>query len=190
MATTAQVLANRANAQLSTGPKTTQGRFAASQNATTPRSIPGNLLAPRPASGTEEFLVTEMARTMETAARGLHRSRHLIRHRGGRRTLGRHRTRIQVRHGRRASQPGPLCVFRQPRRTKLAQASVNCVLNAPIPGAHLERELQAHRHRDPLFDPGLEHGTPQVVRGKPAKPRRVTRTAAAYPNRTGDCRAL
>ena len=81
MATTAQVLANRANSQHSTGPKTEAGKSAVSQNATShglssarffllPHENPEDfdtLLSGledefQPESATEKFLVTEMAR--------------------------------------------------------------------------------------------------------------------------------
>ena len=81
MATTAQVLANRANAQHSTGPKTDAGKAAASQNATShglstssfallshehPEEFAELLHSLtseyEPDGPTEEFLITEMAR--------------------------------------------------------------------------------------------------------------------------------
>ena len=81
MATTAQVLANQANARLSTGPKTDAGKAAVSQNATShglssasftllPHENPeefASLLETlnqeyAPGCSSEDFLITEMAR--------------------------------------------------------------------------------------------------------------------------------
>ena len=81
MATTAQALANRANAQHSTGPKTDAGKAAVSQNATSHGLSSARFLFLRhenpeefatllnrledefqPETASEEFLITEMAR--------------------------------------------------------------------------------------------------------------------------------
>ena len=88
MATPAQILASRANAQLSTGPRTEAGKAAVSQNATShglsstrfrflPHENPAHfagLLASledehQPETPTEKFLVTEMARAQWRLAR-------------------------------------------------------------------------------------------------------------------------
>ena len=77
MATTAQVLANQANARLSTGPKTDAGKAAVSQNATShglssasftllphenPEEFASLLETLNQEYASEDFLVTEMAR--------------------------------------------------------------------------------------------------------------------------------
>ena len=82
MATPAQILANRANAQLSTGPTTAACKAAVSQNATPfgvflPHENPEEFAAllasledeHAPETPTEKFLVTEMARAQWKLAR-------------------------------------------------------------------------------------------------------------------------
>ena len=91
MATAPQILANRANAQRSTGPQTAAGKAAVSQNATShglsssqfallPHNNPEEfhrlldtlLQEFQPVSTTEEFLVTELARAQWKIGRIAH----------------------------------------------------------------------------------------------------------------------
>ena len=221
MATTAQVLANQANARLSTGPATDAGKAAVAQNATSHglSSVTFTLLPHEnaedfaklletlnqefsPGCSAEDFLVTEMARAQwklrrvdaiesailagavtesadpwaaiaaqfqsltgdalvkldryaTSARRAWHKSLDtLLKFRAAEEISGVRTSRIE---------------------RNLSEAAINRVISAPIPctdlppipmprtnyetkpmPSHLERELNAHKRRDPLFDPRLD----------------------------------
>ena len=215
MATAPQILANRANSQFSTGPKTDAGKAAVSQNATSHglSGVTFTLLPHEkredfehfvqtleqefgPQSPTEEFLVLELARAQwkldridaiearilsgaatsddddpwaaiarrfqgqtgdalvkldryaASARRAWHKSFDTLQKlRAAERLAGERESRIE---------------------RNLSEAEINRIIAAPVPiaepaerktkpmPAHLERELAAHKRRDPLFDPNMD----------------------------------
>ena len=221
MATTAQVLANRANAQQSTGPKTEAGKAAVSQNATShglscarffflPHENPedfATLLAGledeyQPESASEKFLITEMARAQWKLGRIEAIEAAVLAGAGAKVAadtndpwaaiatefqsttgdallkLERYATSARrVWHKSldtllklRAAMSTSDVRYSRVRRN-LSDMALNELLSAPLPGepvyfaqleqknktnpmpAHLEKELQSHKRRDPLFDP-------------------------------------
>ena len=219
MATPAQTLANRANAQHSTGPKTEGGKAAVAQNSTSHGlSSVGFTLLPHenpeafvelkrsieeqwePETATEYFLVTEMVRAQWRLVRieaieaavltGAGEAEHdswaaiarelqsttgdalmkLDRYAASARRAW-HKS-VEALLKQRAA--ADLAAVRHTRvRRNISEAEVNEFLTAPLPGepprhnptpscetkplpVHLQRELQAHKRRDPLFDPRLD----------------------------------
>ena len=222
MATTAQVLANQANARLSTGPKTDAGKAAVSQKATShglssdsftllPHENPEEFTTLletlkkeyAPGCSSEDFLVTEMARAqwklrridaIETAILagaaaagpadpwsaiaeqfGNHTGDALVKFdryaNSARRAW--HKSLDTLLKFRAAEEISGVRTSRIERN--LSEAAVNRVISAPVPcadlpeipmprtnfqtkpmPAHLERELNAHKRRDPLFDPRMD----------------------------------
>jgi hypothetical protein len=212
MASAAQITANRANAQLSTGPRTEAGKAAVAQNRVTHGLasrefflIPGEsceefnqLLAEytaehQPAGPTESFLVRELAQAQwklrriaeiesglldgggsplaelfradaadSQAILKLSRYENAIR-RNWYKALA--ELRALRRESTRASAVQARCERAQAdnRFTRLLEEATTIPAAPPQPvnsskpmPPHLQRELEAHRRRDPLFDPAMD----------------------------------
>jgi hypothetical protein len=217
MATAAQIIANRNNAQLSTGPKSEEGKAVVAQNrlshglssksfALLPVEDPGewetllNALADehRPDSPTASFLVTELARAQWKLNRVLALEAELLAtdasvqsnwaaiarqfredctvqeallklnryEQSARRAW--HKALEQLLKLRAVEQTSKVRAVRA--RHSNIEARMREIMTAPVPfrapltenfntkpmPGHLQRELEVHRRRDPLFDPGKD----------------------------------
>jgi hypothetical protein len=215
MATTAQILANRSNAELSTGPKTDAGKAAAAQNSTShglssarfallPNEDPQayrDLLASlveehEPQTPTERFLVMELAQSQWKIHRAEAIEAELLNVCSGDTTwaavaekfqsdcasaqallkLGRYQAAAR-RTWQKALDTLTRLRFAAKRNEALERsetdfaAMIDRVVHAPVPAQarpqnencetkpmplHLQRELDSHRRRDPLFDPKMD----------------------------------